>query len=189
MPVTLSVEPTSSQPALTLRPWQDADATSLVLAHHDPLLRRWLTTHLDTGAEARQWIEEQGEGWATGDRLSFAVVERAAEQGDMGRPVGHVCVRKGSGPAEGSAEVGYWTSAGARSKGIASRALEAVSCWALGPQRLIRVDRLALLHSVGNHASCRVVEKTGYALRSLLPAHPPAFPNEGHLHVRRNAGT
>jgi hypothetical protein len=32
-------------------------------------------------------------------------------------------------------------------------------------------------------ASCRVAEKTGYALKATMPATPP-FPLNGHLHVR-----
>jgi predicted PurR-regulated permease PerM len=44
------------------------------------------------------------------------------------------------------------------------------------------LERRDLIHAIGNSASRRVAEKTGFALRSVLPPLPPAFPTEGHLH-------
>jgi RimJ/RimL family protein N-acetyltransferase len=46
------------------------------------------------------------------------------------------------------------------------------------------LQRLELLHQLDNLASCRVAQKSGYALTKVLPADPPAFPSPGHLHVR-----
>ncbi|GII30528.1 GNAT family N-acetyltransferase [Planotetraspora mira] len=186
MTAILSVEPTASAPALRLRPWRAEDAVALVAAHRDPLLRRWLTTSLVSDTEARRWIDDQSEGWAAGVRLSFAVLECGGEERDPGRPVGHIVV-KATDPNEAAATVGYWTSAEVRGQGIASRALEVVSRWALGAQRIMPLARLDLLHAVDNHGSCRVAEKCRYVLRSVLPAQPPAFPHKGHLHVRMNS--
>ncbi|MBE1591147.1 GNAT family N-acetyltransferase [Nonomuraea angiospora] len=166
MTVVLSVEPTVSAPALRLRPWRGEDAVALVAAHRDPLLRRWLTTSLVREADARRWIDDQNDGWTAGVRFSV--------------------VKGGVDPTDASAEVGYWVSAEARGRGIAPRALEAVSAWALGSQCMMPLARLDLLHAVDNHASCRVAEKCRYGLHSVLPAQPPAFPTEGHLHVRTN---
>ncbi|WP_406110229.1 GNAT family N-acetyltransferase [Streptomyces sp. NBC_01003] len=188
MSVSLFVEPTVSAPALRLRPWQGEDAGDLVAAHRDPLLRRWLTTHLDSEADARRWIDDQCEAWATGVRLSFAVLECQGAENYAGRPVGHIVVKGGSDPTKTSAEVGYWTSTQARGRAIAPRALEAVSAWVLGPQRVMPVTRLDLLHASGNHGSCRVADKCQYVLRAVLPAQLPAFPTEGHLHVRPGRG-
>jgi RimJ/RimL family protein N-acetyltransferase len=186
MTISLSAEPTASAPALRLRPWQAEDVVALVTAHRDPLLRRWLTTSLVTEADARRWIDEQSEEWATGARLNFAVLECGSDNSNLGHPIGHIVVKGGADPTKTSAEVGYWTSAEVRGRGIAPRALEAVSRWALGSQRVMPLTRLDLLHASDNHASCRVAEKCRYVLRSVLPAQPPAFPTEGHLHVRTN---
>lgn len=186
MTVILSVEPTASAPALRLRPWQAEDAVGLVTTHRDPLLRRWLTTSLANEADARRWIGDQNEGWTAGVRFSFAILECGSDKGEADRPVGHVAVGNVD-PANASAEVGYWISAEARGRGIAPRALDAVSRWALGAQCVIPLARLDLLHAVDNHASCRVAEKCRYVLRSVLPAQPPTFPTEGHLHVRTKA--
>ncbi|MEU6721957.1 GNAT family N-acetyltransferase [Nonomuraea sp. NPDC046802] len=174
-PVILFPEPTASAPELRLRPWRAEDVAALVAAHRDPLLRRRLTAPLAGEADARRWIDDQSRGWAEGVRFSFAVLE-------CGHPVGHVVVKCGADPT--SAEVGYWTSAEVRGRGIAPRALEAVSRWALGPQCAMPLVRLDLLHAVDNRASCRVAAKCRYILRSVLPAQPPVFPVEGHLHVR-----
>ncbi|MCO6010059.1 GNAT family N-acetyltransferase [Actinoallomurus purpureus] len=184
MTVTLSVDSTASAPALRLRPWRAEDAMALVTAHRDPHMRR-LITSLVTEADARRWIRDQDDGWAAGTRFSFAVAECGSDLSEPDRPVGHIVVKGGADPTK--AEVGYWTSAEVRGRGIAPRALEAVSRWALGSQAGMPLASLELLHAADNPASCRVAEKCRYVLRSLLPPRPPAFPTEGHLHVRTGA--
>lgn len=82
------------------------------------------------------------------------------------------------------AEVGYWTAAAARGRGVAARAVEALSRWALSTQDVVPLDRLELRHAEDNRASCQVAAKCGYVLHGLLPAAPPTFPTSGHLHVR-----
>jgi len=44
---------------------------------------------------------------------------------------------------------------------------------------------IELLHTVGNEGSCRVAQKCGYVLESVLAPMPPKFPDEGHRHLRR----
>ncbi|WP_112268103.1 GNAT family N-acetyltransferase [Lentzea terrae] len=169
MAVTLTVPPTESAPALRLRPWRQDDLPALVAAHRDPLLRRWLATSLAGEPEARQWLDAQADGWASATRFSFAVTA------DDDSPLGHVVVKA-------TAEVGYWTAAHARGQGVAARAVDTVSSWALDIQNF---TELGLFHAVGNDASCRVAVKCGFVLDELLPAAPPAFPAAGHRHVRR----
>ncbi|NGY63506.1 GNAT family N-acetyltransferase [Lentzea sp. NEAU-D13] len=178
MTITLSVPKTESADALRLRPWRLDDLPALLTAHRDPALRRWLATSLADEPAARQWLDVQAAGWASATRFSFAVV---ADEDDDEPPIGHVVVKAGTG---GVAEVGYWTAAAARRQGVAARALDTVSRWALGGQDLVQLTRLDLLHAKDNHASCRVAEKCGYLLHDLLPAAPPAFPNSAHRHVR-----
>ncbi|MFG3280319.1 GNAT family N-acetyltransferase [Streptomyces sp. NPDC048111] len=179
MSVHLAVESTPSLPALRLRPWQADDVDALVSAHRDPELRQWLMGVISSDVDAQHWIDRQRQGWAAGDRFSFAVVEDGGT--GVATALGHVTVKTGK---DGSAEVGYWTAAEARGRGLASRALESVVQWAFSDRAPLSVARLDLLHSVGNRASCRVAERCGFALQTILPAQPPAFPTEGHLHVR-----
>ncbi|ATY14186.1 GNAT family N-acetyltransferase [Amycolatopsis sp. AA4] len=170
--IILPLPRTEAGAALQLRPWRAEDLPVLVAAHRDPLMRRQLTTSLVDEGEARRWLDAQVSGWESATRFSFAVV------GDDDLPLGHVVVKvRGAG----TAEVGYWTAAPARGRGIAARALETTSRWAFGAQRLNRLD---LLHAEDNPASCRVAEKCGYVLREVLPPAPPEFPGSGHRHVR-----
>jgi RimJ/RimL family protein N-acetyltransferase len=181
MTITLSVSKTESAVALRLRPWRLDDLPALLTAHRDPVLRRWLATSLADETDARQWLDAQAAGWACTTRFSFAVV---ADKDDN-PPIGHVVVKVGTA---GVAEVGYWTAAAVRGQGIAARALDTASRWALGEQNLVQLTRLDLLHAKDNRASCRVAEKCGYLLHDLLPAAPPAFPDSGHRHVRAPSG-
>lgn len=183
MTVELTVAPEGDRPGLRLRPWAGPDAESLARAHEDPAMRRWLTTRLDGAEAARRWIDAEAQGWAGGVRYSFAVLTEGGTA-----PVGHVVVkRKRAG--DPSAEVGYWTAAAARGRGVAPRAVRAVADWALSGGVTAPFDRLELLHAVDNTASCRVAEKCGFPLDSLLDPHPPKFPTAGHVHARtRPAG-
>ncbi|GAA5071881.1 GNAT family N-acetyltransferase [Nocardia iowensis] len=178
MTITLSVPQTEGASALRLRPWRFDDLSFLVAAHRDPGLHRWLASRLADETDARNWVAAQVTGWADATRFSFAVVV----DDDDHSLVGHVVVKMAMA---GVAEVGYWTAAHARGRGVAARALETASRWALAEQDLVQLNQLELLHARDNHASCRVANKCGYTLQDLLPAAPPRFPGEGHRHVRR----
>ncbi|MFE7117092.1 GNAT family N-acetyltransferase [Streptomyces sp. NPDC057654] len=179
MSVQLTVGSTASLPALALRPWQADDIDALVSAHRDPVLRRWLRNVIKDDVAARHWLDDQRQGWADGTQFGFAVTEDAGE--GFGAAVGHVVVKVAD---EGSAEVGYWSATEGRSRGLVSRALEAAVRWVFSEAFPVSVVRLDLLHAVGNHGSCRVAERCGFAFAAILPPQPPAFPKEGHLHVR-----
>ncbi|MFC5663084.1 GNAT family N-acetyltransferase [Kitasatospora misakiensis] len=190
--VALRVPATPSAPALLMRPWRAEDAPALVEVYRDRVLRRWTVSIVENEADALRWVQVQQRGRAAGDRLSFAVLEahpdadnHAESDGDgrEGRLVGNL-VLKGVTPGSPVAEVGYWTAAHARGTGVAPRALEALTDWAFGPLGPEGLQRLVLLHQVDNAASCRVAEKARYPFDRVLPALPPAYPLDGHLHTR-----
>ncbi|MBQ1076043.1 GNAT family N-acetyltransferase [Micromonospora sp. C31] len=168
---------TATLPELLLRPWRDADADALIAAYDDPLLRRWTRAPVTTPAEARRFLAAAHRDWADGSRFSFAVIEP--------RPAGETLVAqvilKHVTDLGGDAEVGYWTAAPARGRGIAPHALAAVTDWAF--DRFAGLRRLDLLHQIDNPASCRVAQKAGYRFEEVLPARPP-FPRDGHRHAR-----
>ncbi|MFE6050979.1 GNAT family N-acetyltransferase [Kitasatospora sp. NPDC056446] len=118
----------------------------------------------------------QYEGRLAGTRYTFAVVE-------AGRLVGTVVLKRGA-PGGGTAEVGYWTAGPARGRGVAPRAVEALTVWAFDVFAEDGLGRLDLLHEGDNHASCRVAEKSGYPLLEIVPAFPP-YPLDGHRHSRK----
>ncbi|MER5745112.1 GNAT family N-acetyltransferase [Streptomyces sp. NPDC002225] len=184
MPVatTLRADATPSAPALLLRPWRPADVPALVDAFRDPVLRRWVIQVPDGSADAERWMRSQEEDWIAGVRFGFAVIEcRSGEPHE--RLAGQVALRKAEKGV--SAQVGYWTAAHARGRGVAPRALEAVTDWAFATWGPDVLERLELLHQVDNPASCRVARKSRYDFDRVLPPAPPAFPGEGHLHIRR----
>jgi RimJ/RimL family protein N-acetyltransferase len=138
-----------------------------------------------TEQDACRWLDAQERGWADGRRLSFAVVEcESANAGD--RVVGNVML-KGYKAGHDRAEVGYWTAAAARNRGVATAAVGLLTEWAFESFGSQGLRRLELLHQEDNPASCRVAEKSGYALARVLPADPPAYPVAGHLHTRSAA--
>ena len=191
MIVTLAVQPTESAPALVLRPWTRLDLPALVAAHADPAMRRFLARPVVDEADAEVFLAAQERGWAEGTRFSFAVFE-AVDEVDL---VGMVAVKRVDA-AMRVAEVGYWTVAKARGRGIAPRSVEAVAGWALGEGDGGGVgggwggvvDGLDLFHAVDNEASCRVAQKCGFVLAEVVEARPPEFPEVGHRHRRERAG-
>ncbi|NEC07205.1 GNAT family N-acetyltransferase [Streptomyces sp. SID7909] len=164
--------------SLVLRPWRPGDLGVLLDAYRDPAVQAGSRAPVADEEAAAHWLRAQEEGRATGLRHSFAVVDPEFGAG----PVGNVALSFPE-PGAPSAEVGYWTIAPARGRGIAPRALEALSGWASATFAEAGLVRLELLHQVDNAASCRVAEKAGYALTGVLPPTPP-WPHEGHVHTR-----
>lgn len=190
MAVNLTVEPADTSqtlPTLRLRPWQPQDLTELLAAYSDPETRRWDSDPFDDETGAARWIDVRRAEWGAGSRFSFAIVTDATgatgANGGAGYLVGGIGI-KGVEPEKFTAEVGYWVNAAHRGQGVASRALEAVSQWALDLPDGLGLERLDLLHSVDNPPSCAVAEKAGYPLQSVLPPLLPQFPAKGHLHAR-----
>ncbi|WP_181766901.1 GNAT family N-acetyltransferase [Streptomyces albidus (ex Kaewkla and Franco 2022)] len=180
--VMLRADATDRGPALVLRPWEAADIAELTeVVRGDPLLRRWTRLPVNEGEDAARWLSAQRRGRTAGDRFGFAVTEDR-EGRDGGRLVAGVVLKRPD-PEGPAAEVGYWTAAPARGRGVASRALDALTAWAFRTFAEDGLERLELLHQMDNTASCRVAEKSGFAFVEVLPPHPP-HPLEGHLHVR-----
>ena len=184
-PVVLQAAATSAFPALVLRPWHMADVAALVEVSRDPVLRQWTTSVVENDDDGARWVRVEQQGWAAGDRFGFAVLE--AQPGSVDRQLVGYVVLKDVTSGKPAAEVGYWTAAHARGRGVAPRALEALTGWAFDTFAADGLERLELLHQVDNLASCRVAEKSRYGLDGVLPAMPPAFPRDGHLHIRRTS--
>ncbi len=183
-PVTAVLRSGESMPGLTLllRPWEARDIPQLLDIYRDPVMRQSSRNPIATEQDAYRWLQVQQRGWTDGHRLSFAVLD-----GEADRVLGNIAL-KGWRAGKEVAEVGYWTAAAARNRGIASQAVEILTRWAFENFRAQGLQRVELLHQQDNLASCRVADKSGYALMDVLPADPPAFPSPGHRHVRYAPG-
>ena len=172
---SLSRRPQPVLPAgdLRLRPWEPGDAPALVAAYADPGVQHWNGASLDE-AEAQAYAQTWAEHWRAERRAGWAVV-----RGD--ELAGRITLR-GIDHEQGCAEVTYWVVPAARGTGVAAAAVAAVTGWAFEAG----FHRLELQHSTRNPASCRVADKSGFALegtraRSLL--HDDGW-HDMHLHGR-----
>lgn len=159
---------------LLLRPWRAADVPIVVGAYEDPEIQRWHVRTM-TPAEAAGWVRSWAESWSAGTGASWAVVEAGTVVGRTGVP--------GLELPTGGGKVGYWVVPGARGRGIAVRALDAVTRWAFTE---IGLHRLEIVHSVANAASCRVALRAGFELdgtRRAAGLHADGW-HDMHLHGR-----
>ncbi|WP_180989059.1 GNAT family N-acetyltransferase [Streptomyces sp. BSE6.1] len=177
---TLSRTPQPTIPTgdgLMLRPWRAEDAPAVHAAFQDPVMRQWHIRAADSDEEVRGWIAEWQQAWDRESNVQWAVADAADD-----RLLGRVALRQVL-LGDGVAEVAYWTTAGARGRGVAARATRTLARWALDE---IGFQRLELSHAVANEASCRVAQKSGFALegtkRSAL-LHPDGW-HDMHLHAR-----
>ena len=152
------------QPTLTagsdvlLRPWSLDDAQAVMDAYQDEAIQRWHVQRADSLAETREWIAGWQGGWAAETGAIWAVVETGS-----GVLLGRAGL-KHLDFSDGTADVAYWTVPAARGKGVCPRAVDAMASWAF---EVAGFHRLDLEHAVGNTASCRVAEKTGFAVEGV----------------------
>ncbi|MFF3617242.1 GNAT family N-acetyltransferase [Streptomyces sp. NPDC002580] len=152
------------QPTLTagddvlLRPWDLGDARAVMDAYQDSEIQRWHVRRADSLAEAEDWIAGWQGGWVTESGAHWAVVDSESDV-----LLGRAAV-KGLEFADGTAEVAYWTVPVARGRGVCPRAVEAMASWAF---EVAGFHRLDLEHAMGNTASCRVAEKTGFGVEGV----------------------
>jgi ribosomal-protein-alanine N-acetyltransferase len=143
---------------LLMRPWSLGDAQAVMDAYQDEAIQRWHVQRADSLAETREWITGWQGGWAAETGAHWAVVDAESDI-LLGR-----AALKHLKFADGTADVAYWTVPAARGKGVCPRAVDAMASWAFGMAGFHRLD---LEHAVGNTASCRVADKTGFAVEGV----------------------
>lgn len=173
-----SAQPTLSiDDDLLLRPWLPSDASAVTRAFQDQAIQRWHLRTADSENEAQEWIKQWRRGWETETACHWAVAD-AGDNTLLGRVSLQSIIMAG-----GQAEISYWTTPEARGKGFCSRAVAHVATWALEEASF---NRLELGHSTVNVASCRIAEKTGFALegvRRQALLHADGW-HDMHLHSR-----
>ncbi|GHE56558.1 acetyltransferase [Streptomyces longispororuber] len=173
----------SAQPSLPvaggllLRPWLAKDAAAVVKVFQDPAIQQWHHRRADSEEEAQEWIEKWQRGWQDETGANWAVVDDDSDT-VLGRVSLSSVILMG-----GQAEISYWTAPSARGSGVCSRAVTAVTDWALGEAGF---HRLELGHSAANPASCRVAVKAGFTqegVRRKAMLHADGW-HDMHLHAR-----
>ena len=123
-------------------------------AYQDQAIQRWHVQRADSLAETREWIAGWQDSWAAETGAHWAVVDL-----ESGILLGRAAL-KHLKFSDGTADVAYWTVPAARGNGVCPRAVDAMASWAFVEAGFHRLD---LEHAMGNAASCRVAEKTGFA--------------------------
>ena len=144
----------SAEGGLLLRPWEATDATVFFDAYRDSEIQHWHTRQPVSEDQVHQWFDQYRLDWARERGAHWAVTRSSGEV------LGRIAMR-GINLDDGVAECAYWVLPAARGAGAASRALTALSVWALGETGF---HRLELDHSTRNKPSCRVAAKSGFLL-------------------------
>jgi RimJ/RimL family protein N-acetyltransferase len=142
---------------LELRPWREADVPALVDACNDPEIPRWIPVIPQPYTEADALAFVRGE-LSTAPEHSFAITQGGQVLGAIGMTVNQ----------SRGASIGYWCAAGARNRGVVTRALRLIVRWGLEE---LELARLALITDPDNIASQRVAEKVGFRREGVLRSH------------------
>ena len=146
---------------MCLRPWRETDVEQLVEACKDPEIPRWTAAPSPyTRADAESWVRGDplpDEPW--GDRVSFCVADADRPELLLGS-MSIIRVERGI-----SGEIGYWTAAWARGRGVTTRAVRVVARWGFEEFDLRRVE---LVIAVDNAASNAVAERAGFTHEGTL---------------------
>lgn len=173
-------QPTLPAGGLVLRPWEPADASVILAAFRDREIQRWHRPGPPTEELVREMFDRYHQEWTREAGAHWAV----AREG--GTVVGRIALRD-MDLGDGTAECAYWVLPEARGARVASRALAAVSGWALDE---VGFQRLELEHSTRNEASCRTAVGGGFALEGTKRS--SAVHADGrhdmHLHARLGSG-
>ena len=141
-----------------MRSWRMGDAEAL--ARHGNNQKIWMNLrdafpHPYTSHDAREFIRSLRHRVP---ETTFAIAVNGEAAGSVGFVLRHDVERV-------SAEIGYWLAEPFWGRGIATEALVAITAYAIATHSLTRVYALPF---AGNTASCRVLEKAGYALEGRL---------------------
>ena len=153
-------DPPLADDVVRLRPWSEADVKPAHAATRDPLIPRYTRVpENQTEDGLRAFIAGREADRLAGEALSFAIAD-AAGDGFLGT----IALLRFEW-ADSRAEVGYWLAAGARGRGVATRAVSLLSRWAL---RDLGLARLALTTDAANGASQAVARRAGFTREGVL---------------------
>jgi RimJ/RimL family protein N-acetyltransferase len=154
--------PTLRDGDLVLRPMRSEDLDAVTAACQDPEIQRWTFVPSPyTRADAEAYLNSSAEGKS---------VNLLAVDADDDRLLGSFSVMQ-LDREPGYGEIGYWVSAEARGRGVATRAVRLLADWTREQLGLTRID---VLPHKDNLASRRVAEKAGFVDTGELVGAPRA---------------
>ena len=144
---------------VVLRPLTEADVPAIAIACSDAQTQQWLPL-------PRPYTEDAARSYALevapAALASGRALERAIElNGEFAGVIG----LKNTDWAVAKTEAGYWLGPWARGRGIAARALDAITDWALDSQGIERVE---VLVATGNAASLATARKAKFIEEGTL---------------------
>jgi RimJ/RimL family protein N-acetyltransferase len=156
-------QPPLSDGIVSLRPWTLDDVPAIAAACDDVEIARWIHQLPSPYREsdAHEYVLSTVAAWNDSLGAFFAVVD-CGSAAVIGSIALHVLDHELA-----NVEVGYWTAAPARGRGLTTRALRLLSGWAL---REAGAERVQLRADVCNTASLRVAEKAGFTREGTLRA-------------------
>jgi RimJ/RimL family protein N-acetyltransferase len=158
-------EPTSGVPVLEtarlrLRPYRADDAEAMFQLYSDPrVMRYWSFPPWVELAQARAYLQHALAGMDSGDIFPWAIADR-----DSDLLIGALTLFS-LHAAQLRAEVGYSLSPDWQGRGLAAEALRCALAHAIDELGLVRVEADI---DPRNQASCRLVERLGFAREGLL---------------------
>jgi len=149
---------------LVLRPLDESDLPVLVREIGRWDVARWLINvpHPYTEAHGRDWIARTRDRAAAGTLLHFVAEPKAG--GAMLGAIGLMM----DDPGSGQGELGYWYAADSWGQGYGTEAARALLRVAFRDLKLLAVTAAA---DPRNRGSNRVLEKAGFRLERIDPAH------------------
>jgi RimJ/RimL family protein N-acetyltransferase len=154
--------PTLTEPGLVLRPRRLEDADALTAACQDPEIVRWTRVPSPyTREDALEFIARDVIEAQAGEAVGLVAVD------EDDRLLGSISIMDLlSTPGYG--EIGYWVAAGARGRGVATRAVRLLTAWGHAE---LGLDRLEVHVHKDNELSHRVPLAAGYErLPGLFPS-------------------
>lgn len=158
--------PKNDQPSVSfhgseiiLRPWEHGDAARLKAAFSDKQIQRWCLHRLATIPEGRAWIDSWHKRWRQRRGASWAIVDRKRPDLALGQ-IGFRSLYL----ADGLAEVSCWVMPKARRRHLGTEATRMLADWAFDE---LGLERLEIVHSTHNPASCPVALRAGFQIEGI----------------------
>jgi ribosomal-protein-alanine N-acetyltransferase len=157
--------PSLADEIVVLRRWRETDVPAQLEAFRDPLFERFSDWAPHTEAGVLAYLAEEERARQAGKQIEFALVEPGDDDVVLGgASLNNVDLE------QRRAAIGYWLTADARGRGVATHAVRLICRWAFDDLRLARLE---LTCGPDNRGSQGVAERCGFTREGVLRSHVP----------------